>query len=160
MCKEGLTKTIIKRLLEDSTSKTAKEILRRWTEVYERTKVFSETARRTRRIATGDMKGSEFGVVLFSAFPALVNILEDYKFDHWQVIRHKPVFYLPFNSVQYLFRPHARCAIALACFLSKAYNLDNDKLARVQRVLRMTGLSLAFLHKMFYRMFTRSMCKM
>ena len=83
LCKEGVAKTIIKRLLEDSTSKTAKEIHARWSEIYERTKVFSETARRTRRIATGDMKGSEFGVVLFSAFPSLVSILDEYRIGHW-----------------------------------------------------------------------------
>ena len=40
MCKEGIAKTIIKRLLEDSTAKHAREILARWTDVYERTKVF------------------------------------------------------------------------------------------------------------------------
>ena len=83
LCKEGITKTIIKRLLEDSTSKIAKEIHARWSEVYERTKVFTETARRTRRIATGDMKGSEFGVVLFAAFPSLVLILQEYNVEHW-----------------------------------------------------------------------------
>ena len=56
--------------------------------------------------------------------------------------------------------PNARVAIALATFLSKAYNLSNEKLEVVQRILRMTGLSLAYLHKLFYRKFTASMCKM
>ena len=64
-------------------TKIAKEIHARWSEVYERTKVFTETARRTRRIATGDMKGSEFGVVLFAAFPSLVLILQEYNVEHW-----------------------------------------------------------------------------
>ena len=51
-------------------------------------------------------------------------------------------------------------AIALATFLCKAYNLDNERLQRVQRILRMTGYSLPYLHKLFYRKFTASMCKM
>ena len=83
LCKEGVTKGIIKRLFEDSSTQTSREILRLWTDIYERTRVFSETARRTRRIASGQMKGSEFGVILFAAFPALVMLLDDYQTEHW-----------------------------------------------------------------------------
>ena len=83
LCKEGLAKTLIKRLFEDSNTQNSREILKRWNQMYESTRVFSESARRTRTIATGTMKGSEFGVVLFTAFPALVMLLEEYKIDHW-----------------------------------------------------------------------------
>lgn len=83
LTKEGVTKTIIRRLFEDTVADYARDILTRWTTVYESTRVFSETARRTRPISTGTMKGSEFGVILFSAFPVLVDILQDYQFLHW-----------------------------------------------------------------------------
>ena len=83
LCKEGITKLLVKRLLEDSKAKTAKKIKAEWSEIYENTRVFSETARRTRQISTSQMKGSEFGVLLFSAFPSLVVILERYKTGHW-----------------------------------------------------------------------------
>ena len=49
--------------------------------------------------------------------------------------------------------------IALACFLSKAYNLEDDKLQDLQDALRLTGLSLPYLHKLFYRRFTYGLCK-
>ena len=57
------------------------------------------------------------------------------------------------------FRAHAQKVIALACFLSKAYNLDNDKLQELQAALRLIGLSLPYLHKLFYRKFTYGLCK-
>ena len=83
LCKEGIAKTLIKRLFEDSSTEMSRAIMKKWSAIYESTRVFSESARRTRTIATGTMKGSEFGVVLFTAFPALVKLLDDYKVDHW-----------------------------------------------------------------------------
>ena len=83
MCKEGISKLLVKRLFEDSKAKTAKKIMAEWSEIYENTRVFSETARRTRKINTGQMKGREFVVILFAAFPSLVVILERYKTGLW-----------------------------------------------------------------------------
>ena len=83
LVKEGLTKLIVKRLFEDSSTRTSKAIFTRWNMAYELCRVFTESARRTRKIATGSMKGSEFGVLVYSAFPVLVEILEDYEAGHW-----------------------------------------------------------------------------
>ena len=69
-------------------------------------------------------------------------------------------FYLDFPVFSHpCFRANARVAIALVCFLSKAYNLENDELAAVQADLRLNGLSLPALHKLYYRKFTLGLCK-
>ena len=83
MCKEGMTKLIVSRLFEQTKAATAKRIFAEWSEVYENTRVFTETARRSRKITTKNMKGSEFGVLLFAAFPSLILQLEDYQTGIW-----------------------------------------------------------------------------
>lgn len=74
---EGLTKLIIKRLFEASNTNTSRAVMTRWREALDLTSTFSESARRPRKIETGKLKGSEFGFILHTGFPVLVDILED-----------------------------------------------------------------------------------
>ena len=83
LCQEGVTKMVVRRLLEETTNRVAVAIFADWGGKYEVMKVFSESSRRTRRIKTADLKGSEFGLLLYTAFPVLVEILEDHPDGHW-----------------------------------------------------------------------------
>ena len=85
LIKEGIGKLLIKRLFEDSKTKTSKAILLQWSSAYESMPVMSETPRCARKIHTGSLKGCELGVIIYSAFPVLVDILDNYptQEDHW-----------------------------------------------------------------------------
>lgn len=80
---EGLTKLMLKRLFEDSSTVESREILARWENGILDMYVFQETPRCTRRISTGQMKGSEYATIALSAFPALIPILRRRQKQHW-----------------------------------------------------------------------------
>ena len=78
---EGLTKMMLQRML--TQSRYAKHVQAKATALYRNMKVFSETPRFPRKLNPGDLKGSEFAVILYSLFPSLaMDILED-KTDEW-----------------------------------------------------------------------------
>lgn len=79
LLKEGLTKSIMKRLFEDSCTVTSRAIFSEWQEVMERLAVFSEMSRRPGKLNTGNMKGSEFGLVLFAGFLPLIDVMGPYE---------------------------------------------------------------------------------
>ena len=83
LVKEGVGRLIVKRLFEQSKTAEAKEIHAQWSALYEASKVFSEIPRCTRKIATGSLKGAELGVIVYSAFPSLVRMLDNRRGDHW-----------------------------------------------------------------------------
>ena len=84
LVKEGVGKQIIKRLFEQSKTKASKAIHVKWSSAYEAMAVFTETPRCSRKIHTGSLKGCELGVVIYSTFPVLVDILQTPQTeDHW-----------------------------------------------------------------------------
>ena len=83
LLKEGLTKMMIRRLLEDSNTMVTREIREEWSYYYEIMTVGSEMARCTKTINTASMKGNELGQVLYSAFPVLAQILDRHQSDRW-----------------------------------------------------------------------------
>lgn len=56
-------------------------------------------------------------------------------------------------------RAEARDAIGLLSFMSKAYNLSNEDLRKVEEDLARNGLSFRILHKKFYKAFEASCCR-
>ncbi len=78
LLKEGLTKKIMQRLFEQSSTVHSRAIFSLWSEVMIRTPVFSEMSRRSGKLTTGQMKGSEFGLILYTGFTALLDILKDF----------------------------------------------------------------------------------
>ena len=83
LLKEGLGKLLIKRMLEDSTAEDARTLFKAWNSEYQATAVFHETPRCSRTIATGQLKGSELGVLIFSAFPSLLKLMDDCVGPKW-----------------------------------------------------------------------------
>ena len=80
---EGLTKLKIKRLFEDSNTIESGQVLDEWQFAIQDMFVFSETPRTTTEVKTGEMKGSEFGTIALSAFPALLTIMKGRRRQHW-----------------------------------------------------------------------------
>ena len=78
---EGLAKMFIVRLFIDSAPSESRDIFAEWNQM---TAVFSETPRRARKI-TGQMKGAEYAVMSFTAFPTLVLLMQDRDADYWFV---------------------------------------------------------------------------
>ena len=83
LVKEGVGKMLIKRLFEDSRTVLTREIMSAWSTSYEGMLVFTETARYTRFIDTGAMKGNELGIVIYASFPVLVAILAQQESERW-----------------------------------------------------------------------------
>lgn len=83
LCKEGLTKQILKRCFVDRQTVHSRRIHRELSDTYTATKVLSETSRRPRKLHILQMKGSEFGVLQFASFPALVGDILDGYSEFW-----------------------------------------------------------------------------
>ena len=83
--KEGLAKMFIKRLMEETNTVESRAVLEEWNDAYGAAALVYELGRCTRKIATGGFKGSEFGVLLHSAFPCLIDIMSDKAGDHWSI---------------------------------------------------------------------------
>ena len=76
-------KMMIKRMFEDCKTVESGNILKAWEHEYCDMFVFSETPRCTRAIATGQLKGSEYGTIAYSAVPALIPILRGRLRGYW-----------------------------------------------------------------------------
>ena len=100
----------MKRLFEQSKTKESRSIHAAWSAQFEAAKVFSEIPRCSRSIDTGKMKGAELGLLVMGAYPSLVMLLHDRSGDHWS---------------------HAQRCIALLVFISRAYNMSNEKLEEI-----------------------------
>ena len=83
LLKEGVGKLLIKRMLEDSKAADAKDLYKAWNKEYMATAVFHETPRSSRAISSAQMKGSELGVLIFSAFPCLLTLMGDLEGPKW-----------------------------------------------------------------------------
>lgn len=83
LLKEGLTKMMVKRLFETRSTKESREVFQTWSTLYQGMCVFSETPRYTRNISTSKMKGCELGIIMYSAFPSLVELMVNRKDDFW-----------------------------------------------------------------------------
>lgn len=79
----GIAKQIISRLFEDTSTAESRRIMLAWSTTYQTCAVFTETPRCSRKINTGRMNGSEMGVMVYSAFPSLVQLMKDRILDHW-----------------------------------------------------------------------------
>lgn len=142
LVKEGVGKMMIKRLFEDKRTVLTREILSRWSTSYEGLMVFSETARYTRLIDTGAMKGNELGIVIYASFPVLVSILAQQESERWE---------------------HVQRAVAVFTFLVRLYNVDEGRYREALRKLDLTlvrgeRLSTMKLHEYFYQDFMFSCC--
>jgi len=71
LCFEGITAKMLKNLFLIRTGKLFRDLLADFTKSYEAMKVFSETARYTRRLNLKRLKGHEYGVITLSALPHL-----------------------------------------------------------------------------------------
>ncbi len=81
---EGITKLMLVRMFVTKTNKEARELLEILSYYYQKMKVFSETARKTRKLSVKQLKGNELAVITFSVFPLLaLNLLKDKKEPVW-----------------------------------------------------------------------------
>ncbi len=72
------------RMFVTKTNKEARELLEILSYYYQKMKVFSETARKTRKLSVKQLKGNELAVITFSVFPLLaLNLLKDKKEPVW-----------------------------------------------------------------------------
>jgi hypothetical protein len=71
LLKEGLTKQMLTRLFVSRKGRRSREIMDMFSGAYQRMTVFTETARRPRKIQVLQMKGSELGVIAMAVFPSL-----------------------------------------------------------------------------------------
>ncbi len=85
ICFEGISKLMLVRLFVLRTSKEFRELLMEISFMYEGTRVFSETARKTRRIQVKMMKGNELAVLTLSIFPAIVFCIIEGNTNYWSV---------------------------------------------------------------------------
>ncbi len=69
---EGITKEMLRRMFTSRQNKYSRDILAAMSSSYEAMKVFSETARRTRPIQPGNLKGNELTVITLSVLLHLV----------------------------------------------------------------------------------------
>ena len=83
LIKEGVGRPMVQRLFEKSNTNESRQIHAQWTAQYEAAKIFYEIPRCTRSIYTSKLKGAELGVLVMSAFPSLVHLLNNRKKDHW-----------------------------------------------------------------------------
>ena len=133
---------MIRRLFEDSNTMLTRDIREEWSYHYEVMTVSSEMPRCTNNINTSSMKGNELGLVLYSSFPVLAQILDRLESERWE---------------------HAKRAVALICFLVRIYNVEEHLyLEGRERVsnIRIGGASGSFekLHDLFYQDFMMSCC--
>ncbi len=85
LCKEGLTKQMLVRIFK-GTSQAATEVTAKLNRFYMAMQTFSETPRRSRHVKyVNKFKGSELGVLLLSAMPALFKDCIPEGVGHWQV---------------------------------------------------------------------------
>ncbi len=75
---EGIVKEMLKRMFTNSTSKESRAFHRAFSDLYEGTKVFSETAHSTRPLLLSSLKGNEYEVLTLSVLiPFAVQILRN-----------------------------------------------------------------------------------
>ncbi len=75
---EGIVKEMLKRMFVNSTNKESRRFHRALSELYEGTRVFSETPRATRPLLLSTLKGNEYEVITLSVLiPFAVKILRN-----------------------------------------------------------------------------------
>ncbi len=80
---EGITKLMLSRMFCKRETKQSKRYLAQLNHYYMKMRVFSETARRSRKINVKNLKGNELGLITMSVLPVLaLYVIEDKK-PHW-----------------------------------------------------------------------------
>ena len=85
ICFEGISKLMLVRLFVLRTSKESRELLAEISFMYVGTRVFTETARKARRIQVKMLKGNELAVLTLSVFPAIVFCIIEGNTNYWSV---------------------------------------------------------------------------
>ncbi len=81
---EGIAKQMMVRLFVTKTNREARQLLEELSFHYQKMAVFSETARKTRKISVKQLKGNELFVMTFSVFPYLcLQLLKEKKGQVW-----------------------------------------------------------------------------
>ena len=159
LCFEGISKTMLIRMLVLKTSKEAKQLLADITLLYQGTRVFTETARKTRLLQVKKLKGNELAVLTLSIFPAIIyNIIEgDNNHRYWP---KTGLLLINIYIREIFYRKNVRIAMATYTFLLRAYFYDDDTLEKTENALmQATGMTLKYLHRVLYNSFQKGFCK-
>ncbi len=81
---EGITKECMRRMFSVEKTKVSRAFHRLLSRLYEGTKVFSETPKRTRPLVTATLKGHEYGVLTFSVLlPFVLDTMKNVTAGEW-----------------------------------------------------------------------------
>ncbi len=81
---EGIAKRMLLRLFVARTDRETRQLLEELSYHYQKMAVFTETARKTRKISIKQLKGNELAVMTFSVFPYLsLQLMKEKKDDYW-----------------------------------------------------------------------------
>ncbi len=84
-CFEGVSKLMLIRIFINHNTKETRELLAEITFIYLRTRVFSETARKPRKIQVKMLKGNELAVLTLTVFPVIAYYVIDGDTNYWFV---------------------------------------------------------------------------
>ncbi len=85
LCFEGISKVMLIRLFVLRKTKDSRQLLADVSLLYEGIRVFTETARKSRKVQVKMLKGNELSVLTLSIFPAIVyNVIEG-DTNYWSV---------------------------------------------------------------------------
>ncbi len=81
---EGITKECMRRMFTAEKTKVSRSFHRLLSRLYENTKVFSETPKRTRAIVSSTLKGHEYGLLTFSVLlPFALDTMRNVSAGEW-----------------------------------------------------------------------------
>ncbi len=81
---EGNTKEMMRRMFNGEKTKVSRAFHRLLSRLYENTKVFTETPKRTRTLVTAALKGHEYGLLTFSVLlPFGLDIMRNVTAGEW-----------------------------------------------------------------------------
>ncbi len=80
---EGITKKMLERMFTKRDTVQSRKYLARLNHYYTKMFVFSETARKARKIKVANLKGNELGLITLSVLPVLALQVIDDKKPHW-----------------------------------------------------------------------------
>ncbi len=82
---EGITKLMLMRTFVLRSTKEAREMLAEISFMYMGTRVFTETARKGRKLQVKMLKGNELGVLILSIFPVIAYRVIEGNTNYWSV---------------------------------------------------------------------------
>ncbi len=81
---EGITKECMRRMFNAEKTKVSRAFHRLLSRIYEGTKVFTETPKRTRPLISSTLKGHEYGVLTFSVLlPFALDTMRNVTAGEW-----------------------------------------------------------------------------